>query len=64
MINRDDVTRALVRCAYCGAGYIAHQWPDGELQLIGTQTCQCGSTEFEVVDDRQNNDSSGEPRAR
>ncbi|AGB38129.1 hypothetical protein [Natronococcus occultus] len=50
MANRDDVSRELAECTECGAVYAARQWPDGRIKTIGSESCQCGSTEFSLVE--------------
>jgi len=65
MVHRNDVDRVPVICVNCGAGYIAHQWPDGELQIMGTDTCDCGATDFEVIDTHDDDDvNAGTSSAR
>ncbi|OIB56283.1 hypothetical protein BBD46_18135 [Natrialba sp. SSL1] len=51
MANRDDVSRELAKCANCDSVYAARRWPDGDIQMIGSDGCPCGSTDFVLVDD-------------
>lgn len=57
MANRDDVSRELAECVKCGSVYAARQWPDGDIQAIGSDGCPCGSTEFVLVSE---SDGDGE----
>ncbi|WP_255171532.1 hypothetical protein [Natrononativus amylolyticus] len=50
MPERNDVTKVLASCSDCHSAYAAREWPDGEVQLIGQDACECGSTEFDVVE--------------
>ncbi|ADD06252.1 uncharacterized protein Nmag_2696 [Natrialba magadii ATCC 43099] len=59
MANRDDVSRELAKCTSCDSIYAARQWPDGEIQLIGSGSCPCGSTEFVIVDDTDSEQAGG-----
>ncbi|TYL38381.1 hypothetical protein CV102_11240 [Natronococcus pandeyae] len=44
--------RTLAECLACGSAYAATRWTDGTIQPIGTKNgCQCGSTEFRIVED-------------
>lgn len=44
--------RTVALCQSCGSAYAAQIWTDGTIQPIGTRIgCDCGSTEFEVVED-------------
>ncbi|NKE37612.1 hypothetical protein GWG54_17740 [Natronococcus sp. JC468] len=61
MANRDDVSRELAECADCGAVYAARQWPDGTIKAIGSESCRCGSTEFELVESDEGSGLSNEP---
>jgi len=58
MAHRDDVSRVLVCCLECGSAYAARQWPDGSIKLIGQDRCSCGSTEFSIIDDTDDSDST------
>ena len=51
MAHRDDTLRVLAACDECGSVYAAREWPDGDVQLIGQEACECGATEFSVVDE-------------
>lgn len=51
MAERDDVSRVLAACENCGSVYAARQWPDGDIQPIGSDTCSCGSAAFVLSDD-------------
>ncbi|QFU84161.1 hypothetical protein GCU68_10035 [Natronorubrum aibiense] len=59
MANRDDVDRELARCADCGAVYAARQWPTGKVQPIGSDRCECGSTDFIIVSSIDDESSPG-----
>lgn len=59
MANRDDVSRELAKCTDCGSIYAARQWPDGDIQMIGSDHCPCGSEEFVLVEDDEDEPSSG-----
>ncbi|WP_306056721.1 hypothetical protein [Natronococcus wangiae] len=50
MANRDDVTRELAECTECGSVYAARQWPDGDIQTIGSDGCRCGSSDFVLIE--------------
>nr|WP_306057092.1 hypothetical protein [Natronococcus sp. AD5] len=43
--------RTLAECLACGSAYAAKKWPDGAIQPIGSTSCECGSTEFQVIED-------------
>ncbi|SDR44953.1 hypothetical protein [Natronobacterium texcoconense] len=60
MANRDDVDRGLAECVDCGSIYAAREWPTGEIQPIGSDGCECGSTDFVLVDD-VDEESNGAP---
>ena len=62
MAHRDDVKRLMATCEHCGAVYAARQWPDGDVQPIGSGSCNCGSTDFVPIDgfDDGDDDSSSE----
>lgn len=49
MASRDDVIRILATCKQCGAVYAARQWPDGDIQAIGSDGCHCGSDTFACI---------------
>lgn len=59
MSDRDDVNRELARCVECGSVYAARQWPTGKIQPIGSDSCDCGCTEFTVVTDHDGDASGG-----
>lgn len=59
MAHKDDVTRVLAACTACGSIYAARQWPDGEIRVIGQKSCSCGSTDFELVDDSDDDPEVG-----
>nr|WP_247002308.1 hypothetical protein [Halosolutus gelatinilyticus] len=59
MANRDDVNRELAKCAECGSVYAARQWPTGDIQPIGSDSCDCGSTEFLLINDLDDESSPG-----
>ncbi|WP_394739011.1 hypothetical protein [Natronococcus roseus] len=50
MANRDDVSRELAECTECGTVYAARQWPNGTIKAIGSESCQCGCTDFALVE--------------
>ncbi|ARS91750.1 hypothetical protein B1756_08455 [Natrarchaeobaculum aegyptiacum] len=51
MANRDDVQRELAKCINCGSVYAARRWPSGKIVPIGSTSCQCGSSDFRLVND-------------
>lgn len=59
MTNSTDAIRIVAACEDCGSVYAARQWPDGDIQLIGSTECSCGSTEFVLVEEPDNPSSSG-----
>nr|WP_121744415.1 hypothetical protein [Natronorubrum halophilum] len=59
MSNRDDVNRGLAECTECGSVYAARQWPTGEIQPIGSDSCDCGSTDFILIEDDDTESASG-----
>lgn len=59
MANRDDITRELAECVECGSAYAARQWPTGDIQPIGTDSCSCGSTTFVLVNNSNDETSLG-----
>ena len=56
--DNDDVERLLVSCEECGSAYVAREWPDGEIRLIGKDDCECGSTDFVPVGDFEDSSPS------
>ncbi|USZ72024.1 hypothetical protein NGM15_01565 [Natronosalvus halobius] len=56
--RKDDVERVIAVCRNCGSGYAARRWPDGEVQPIGSEGCNCGSTELIAVDEDAGGDSN------
>ncbi|THE63309.1 hypothetical protein D8Y22_18565 [Salinadaptatus halalkaliphilus] len=64
MANRDDVDRVLAGCTDCDSVYAARKWPDGDVQLIGQEACECGCREFVVVGDSDSTADSREPNTR
>ncbi|SFC56563.1 hypothetical protein SAMN05444422_110140 [Halobiforma haloterrestris] len=49
--------RTIAKCLDCGAAYAAKEWPDGTIQPIGIRNgCQCGSSEFEIVEKASSTD--------
>ena len=50
MANRDDIDRLLAICSNCSAVYAARQWPDGDIQAIGSDGCRCGSDDFDPIE--------------
>ncbi|WIV66210.1 hypothetical protein QQ977_10965 [Natrialbaceae archaeon AArc-T1-2] len=63
MANRDDVTRELAECVDCGSVYAARQWPSGEIQPIGSDGCDCGSTDFLLIGSSDGESSTTETRS-
>ncbi|ELY91287.1 hypothetical protein [Natrinema altunense] len=63
MAHKDDVTRTLAACTACGSIYAARQWPDGEIRIIGQDGCSCGATEFDRVEE-SDDDPEGDPEGR
>jgi len=59
MAHRDDVTRVLAACMACDSVYAARQWPDGEIKIIGQEGCSCSSTDFELVDEMDDDSDTG-----
>ncbi|WP_226481407.1 hypothetical protein [Natrinema amylolyticum] len=59
MAHKDDVTRVLAACTECGSIYAARQWPTGEIRIIGQDGCSCGATEFDLVEE-SDDDSGGD----
>lgn len=59
MANREEIDKLVAVCSNCGAVYAARQWPDGEIQAIGSNGCQCGSDEFDPVDEFESGSSLG-----
>jgi hypothetical protein len=43
--------RGAITCVSCGTGYAGEIWPGGAIQPIGKQSCECGSTEFEIIEE-------------
>nr|WP_121742598.1 hypothetical protein [Natronorubrum halophilum] len=60
MADRDDIERELAECAECGSAYAARQLPTGDIQPIGSETCDCGSTEFRLIEDVDDESASSE----
>jgi hypothetical protein len=60
MANRDDVIRGLAECEACGAVYAAREWPDGAIKTIGTDTCSCGASEFNLLENVGEDDPASE----
>lgn len=58
MAWRDDVSRVLVSCGACGSVYAARQWPNGKIKVIGQEGCSCGASEFRVIDNVDDSDST------
>ncbi len=58
MANSEDATRIVAACEGCGSVYAARQWPDGDIQLIGSTACSCGSTAFVLVEETDDPTSS------
>ncbi|MFP8958519.1 hypothetical protein ACLI4Y_17545 [Natrialbaceae archaeon A-CW3] len=56
--HRGDGERILAQCASCGSVYAARKWPDGNVQPIGSIECSCGTAEFLVVTDGEDDDPS------
>lgn len=50
MPTGDEVVRVMAECEACDSVYAAREWPDGKVQPIGSDRCQCGSTDFRSVD--------------
>lgn len=43
--------RAIAQCRSCCSAYAVNIWSDGTIRPIGRRSCDCGSTEFEVIGD-------------
>ncbi len=58
MAHRGDGERILAKCANCDSVYAARMWPNGDVQPIGATECRCGTTEFIVLAEIEDSDSS------
>lgn len=43
--------RAVAQCRSCNSAYAVNIWTDGTIRPIGRTSCDCGSTEFEIIGD-------------
>ncbi|MCU4740525.1 hypothetical protein OB955_01110 [Halobacteria archaeon AArc-m2/3/4] len=59
MGDDDEVMRVLAACENCQSIYAARQWPDGDIQAIGSDGCDCGSTDFVLVDESDDTSDDG-----
>ncbi|MDG5817816.1 hypothetical protein QA609_03245 [Natronococcus sp. A-GB7] len=43
--------RGAITCIACSTVYAGEIWPGGSIRPIGRQSCECGSTEFEIIEE-------------
>lgn len=50
MAEKEEVAKVAASCQTCGSVYAAREWPEGEIQPIGTERCSCGASRFTVIE--------------
>lgn len=63
-MSEPEKQKIAANCVSCGNVYAAHKWPDGTILPIGQRKgCECGSAEFQAVNDEDGPASSPAERS-